>query len=103
MASPKSDARRQIEFLRTTETLKNPSLMKQPKSILGAALNVVSWIILLGGFSYTAQIAASTVRLGEFTTDAICSLAGAFVVLLTGSLLHSTARDQQQSMTESNS
>jgi len=56
-------------------------------------LEVSSWIVLSVGFVFTAQIVLGIVQTARVTTDSLCSAAGAFVVLLIGSLVNSVARE----------
>ena len=67
---------------------------RPPKSNWRIALEVISWLVLLAGILFVGQIALAIVQANRVTTDTLCSAAGAFVVLLVGSLLHSVAKEE---------
>ena len=68
-------------------------LTKKHSSTWRSILEVISWLVLSVGFVSVAQIATGIIQSSRFTTDSICSAAGAFLVLLVGSLLNSVARE----------
>lgn len=70
--------------------------VKRTKSRWRITLQVLSWIVLLVGAGFVTQIVLSIVESSRVTTDALCSSAGAFVVLLVGSLLRSVAKEVGQ-------
>jgi len=68
---------------------------RPPKSTWRFVLAVISWMMLLAGLLFAGQIVLGIVQTNRVTTDSLCSAAGAFVVLLIGSLLHSVARSEE--------